>query len=219
MKRRDLLKNIGIGTAGVAISGNALAAKTDKPQKIVDDKLPDAINGQLKEEVLYERKLKSEQFFNKHEMKTIAVLADIILPADEKSGSATDAGVPDFIEFIVKDMPAHQIPMRGGLMWLDNEARKQFQNKPFIKLNKADQVSLVDQIAYPENAKPEHSQGVAFFNKMRDLTMTGFYTSEIGIKDLGFAGNTPNAWDGVPDDVLKKYNLSYDEWRKHVPEE
>ncbi len=217
MKRRDLLKNITIGTAGVAISGNALANSPEK--KIKEDPLPDARGGQLKEEIEYENKLKAETFFNQHEMATIAVLADIIVPKDEVSGSATDAGVPDFIEFIVKDMPHHQVPVRGGLMWLDVESKKQFEGKNFIELSASNRIKLVDQIAYPEQAKPEMSQGVAFFNKMRDLTMTGFYTSEIGIKDLGYAGNMPNNWDGVPDDVLKKYGLSYKEWRKHVPED
>ena len=68
-----------------------------------------------------------------------------------------------------------------------------------------------DEIAYPKKAKPEMQQGVAFFNLMRNLTATGFYTSEIGVKDVGYLGNTPNQWNGVPDDVLKQYGLSYSE--------
>lgn len=215
MKRRDVLKNIGLGTAGVAVSGKAIAQ--NEPKKIVEE-LPDSRNGQLKEEILHEQKLKAETFFDKHEMATIAVLADIIIPADDKSGSATDSGVPEFIEFIVKDMPHHQVPMRGGLMWLDLECNRQF-GKKFIKLSKSDKTKMLDQIAYPAEAKPEMSQGVAFFNKMRDLTATGFFTSEMGVKDLDYRGNTPNAWDGAPEEDLKKFGLSYDEWRKHVPAE
>jgi gluconate 2-dehydrogenase gamma chain len=217
MKRRDVLKNIGLGTAGVAVSGKVLASQPE-PKKIVLEELPDSRNGQLKEEILYEQKLKAETFFNKHEMATIAVLADIIIPADKNSGSATDSGVPDFIEFIVKDMPHHQIPMRGGLMWLDVESRKQFGDR-FVKISASNQTKLIDQIAYPEEAKPEMSQGVAFFNKMRDLTATGFFTSEIGVKDLDYRGNVPNVWDGAPKDELKKFGLSYDEWQKKVPVE
>jgi hypothetical protein len=70
---------------------------------------------------------------------------------------------------------------------------------------------MVDEIAFPEKAKPEMEQGVSFFNTMRDLTATGFFTSKIGIADLGYVGNTPNQWDGVPQDVLDQYGLKYDE--------
>jgi hypothetical protein len=126
------------------------------------------------------------------------------------SGSASDAKVPDFIEFIVKDMPYHQTPMRGGLRWLDLESLKRFE-KPFTALTDQQRIQIVDDIAYPDKAKPEFRQGVAFFNLMRDLTATGFYTSEIGGKDIGYVGNRPNQWNGVPDDVLKQYGLSYTE--------
>lgn len=143
-------------------------------------------------------------------MATIAILADIIIPKDEVSGSATDAKVPEFIEFIVKDMPDHQVPMRGGLRWLDRESLSRF-NKLFKDITEAERIQIVDDIAYPLKAKPEMSQGVAFFNKMRDLTCTGFYTAKIGIEDIGYAGNQPNQWNGVPDDVLKQYGLAYTE--------
>ncbi|UBM60638.1 gluconate 2-dehydrogenase subunit 3 family protein [Marinilongibacter aquaticus] len=214
MKRRDVLKNIGLGTAGVAVSGKVMANEAPLKKPLKDD-LPDAKDGFTKAEILHNQELNDQVFFNPHEMATIAILADIIIPADSKSGSATEAGVPEFIEFIVKDMPYHQIPMRGGLMWLDRESVKQF-GKKFVDASKADRLKLVDQIAYPEEAKPEMSQGVAFFNKMRDLTTTGFYTSEIGVKDLDYRGNTPNVWDGVPEETLKKFNLSYDDWAKHL---
>lgn len=148
-------------------------------------------------------------------MDSLKVLVDIIIPADATSGSATQAGVPDFIEFIVKDIPSHQTPMRGGLMWVDNMAIKMFKVK-FTALNAAQRIQIVDLIAFPEKAKPEHSQGVAFFNLLRNLTATGFFTSEMGLKDLGYAGNQANKWDGVPDDVLAKYNVNYNEWEKHL---
>ena len=72
---------------------------------------------------------------------------------------------------------------------------------------------MVDLIAWPKKAKdkPELQPGVAFFNRIRNLTATGFYTSEIGVKDIGYLGNTPNQWNGVPDDVLKQYDLAYSE--------
>ena len=155
-------------------------------------------------------KVMSEKFFDEHEMKTISVLADIIIPKDEVSGSATDAGVPDFIEFIVKDMPHNQTPLRGGLKWLDMQCNKRFE-KPFVDCSSQQQIEIVDEIAYPEKAKPEMLQGVTFFNKMRDLTACGFFSSKMGIKDMGYIGNAPNKWDGVPQEILDQYGLKYSE--------
>ena len=143
-------------------------------------------------------------------MATIAVLADIIIPKDEISGSASDAKVPEFIEFIVKDKPGNQVPMRGGLRWLDVQCLKRY-GKTFKDCTSQQQIEIVDQIAYPGKAKPEMKQGVAFFNLMRNLTATGFYTTAIGVKDIGYIGNTPTQWNGVPDDVLKQYDLAYSE--------
>jgi hypothetical protein len=161
-------------------------------------------------ELAREQKLLSETFFEEHEIKTIRILTDIIIPKDDVSGSATDAKVPEFIEFIVKDMPRYQVPFRGGLKWLDIQCMKRF-NADFASCTPAQQIEMVDEIAFPEKAKPEMKQGVAFFNTMRDLTACGFFTSEIGIKDLGYAGNKPNQWDGVPQEVLDQYGLKYDE--------
>ncbi len=149
----------------------------------------------------------SETFFTQHEMATIAVLCDIILPADATSGSASQAGVPAFIEFMAKDTPYQQTPLRGGLMWLDNQAMKRFSKK-FVACSPAERIQIVDDIAYPEQAKPAMKQGVSFFNLMRDLTMTGFYTTEMGFQDLGYIGNQPNVWQGVPEEVLKQYGLT-----------
>jgi hypothetical protein len=151
-----------------------------------------------------------DAFFTPHEMTTITVLGDIIIPKDEFGGSASEARVPEFIEFIVKDMPQHQTPMRGGLRWLDLQCLQRFE-KPFKDCSPEQQIEMVDLIAYPAKAAPEMQQGVSFFNLMRNLTATGYYTSEIGIKDLGYAGNKANKWNGVPDDVLKQYGLSYTE--------
>jgi hypothetical protein len=162
----------------------------------------------MEEEKIADEKIASGKFFSEHEMATIAVLSDIIIPKDEVSGSATDAKVPDFIEFMVKDKPELQTPMRGGLRWLDLQMAKQY-NKPFKDCTSQQQIAMVDAIAYPAKAKPEMRQGVNFFNLMRNLTASGFYTSEMGIKDVGYAGNKPNQWNGVPDDVLKQYGISY----------
>ncbi|MFZ9263529.1 MAG: gluconate 2-dehydrogenase subunit 3 family protein, partial [Chitinophagaceae bacterium] len=162
------------------------------------------------EELAQYDKVTAETFFTAHEMATIAVLADIIIPKDEVSGSATDAKVPEFIEFIVKDMPQHQVPMRGGLRWLDIHSFKT-KGKSFVELDEKSKIEIVDEIAYPKKAAPEVAQGVAFFSLMRNLTATGFYTSKIGIEDVGYKGNQPNQWNGVPDDVLKQYGVAYTE--------
>jgi hypothetical protein len=166
-------------------------------------------NGRTKEEAARDAQLQKEKFFTAHELKTVSVLSDIILPADAQSGSATQAGVPAFIEFMMKDQPTYQTPMRGGLMWLDSQAKKRFEKK-FVNCTSTQQLEIVDDIAYPEDVKPDMRQGVAFFNLMRNFVVTGFYTSQMGIKDLGYMGNTPNVWQGVPEDVLKQYGLSYD---------
>lgn len=213
MNRRDILKNIGLGTAGVIVSGEAIGQV--KPKAAAVKEIPEAQDGRLRDEIIHNNKLKAAKFFTATEMSVITILADIIIPADKTSGSASQAGVPAFIEFIVKDIPQHQTPMRGGLMWLNNESKKMFSKK-FVALTSAERLKIVDLVAYPNKAKKEHSQGVSFFNLMRNLTATGFYTSEMGVKDLGYLGNTPNKWDGVPQDVLDQYNLSYKEWEKHA---
>ena len=173
--------------------------------------LRSSINRMVKEEAEHEKGSgKREDFFTAEEMATITILGDIIIPKDETSGSASDAKVPAFIEFIVKDMPEHQIPMRGGLRWLDIQCLTRY-DKSFKDCTRQQQMEIVDEIAWPAKAKPEMSQGVAFFSLMRNLVASGFYTTEIGVKDIGFMGNVPNQWNGVPADVLQQYGLAYSE--------
>ena len=163
-----------------------------------------------KQELEREKKLFAVTFFTDHEMATIAVLSDIIIPKDEVSGSATEAGVPEFIEFIVKDMPQHQVPMRGGLRWLDMQCLKRYGND-FKSCDTKQQIEMVEEIAYPNKVKHSMKQGVSFFSLMRNLTLSGFYTSKVGIEDIGYQGNVANQWNGVPDEVLKQYGLAYTE--------
>lgn len=210
MDRRKSLKLIVTGAvaAPVVLAG---CNTDDKKAKEVKPAEPTIGIDRNAEEMEYEKKLLAQgKFFTDHEMATITVLGDIIIPKDEVSGSASDAKVPEFIDFIVQDMPQHQLPMRGGLRWLDMQCLKRYE-KAFKDCNQQQQIEMVDQIAYPNKAKPEMKQGVVFFSLMRNLTASGFYTSEIGVKDLGYAGNTPNKWNGVPDDVLKQYNMAYTE--------
>lgn len=204
MNRRDSLKALGLIAAGSAavLANNSCDSETKPVASVDKDKLPGV------QDFEYERTqaLLEEQYFDKHEMATIAILADLIIPKDDKSPSATEVGVPDFIEFIVKDIPSHKLPMRGGLKWLDIYAQKKF-GKVFVDLTKENQTNILDEIAFPSKAKPEVSQGVSFFNLMRDLTSSGYLTTKEGIAFLGYEGNRPGVWNGVPADVLKEHGF------------
>ncbi|WP_276481781.1 gluconate 2-dehydrogenase subunit 3 family protein [Paraflavitalea pollutisoli] len=209
MDRRKSLKALALGTLS---AGVLLEACGDGDKKAADDAAkasqPAGTIDRMKEEEAHYKQVTSSTFFTPEELATITILGDIIIPKDDVSGSASDAKVPEWIEFIVKDMPEHQVPMRGGLRWLDMQCLRRYE-KAFKGCTQQQQMEMVDEIAWPAKAKPEMAQGVAFFNLIRNLTVTGFYTSEIGVKDIGYKGNTPNKWNGVPDDVLKQYNLAY----------
>ncbi|KLT66092.1 gluconate 2-dehydrogenase subunit 3 family protein [Pedobacter sp. BMA] len=205
MNRRDSIKALGL----TAISTTVLVEACKQPENTADKPIPEepkAETGREQWETDRDKKLKAEKYFNEHEMATITILADIIIPKDDISGSASDAKVPEFIEFIVKDIPEHKVPMRGGLKWLDIYSFNKFE-KSFVEASESQRISIIDEIAYPNRAKPEVQPGVTFFNRMRDLTASGFYTTEIGVKDIGYAGNAPNQWEGVPADVLKQYGM------------
>ncbi|HEY2648367.1 MAG TPA: gluconate 2-dehydrogenase subunit 3 family protein [Puia sp.] len=213
MDRRKSIKTLVIG--GISIGALAEACNTHENSPLAPvasdkDAIVSGIN-RMKEELAHEKMLNAEpSFFTADEMSTITLLGDIIIPKDEISGSASDARVPSFIEFIVKDKPEYQTPLRGGLRWLDVQCLNRF-GKSFKDCEHERQKEMVDDIAWPKKAKPEMRQGVAFFNLMRNLVATGFYTSEIGVKDIGYIGNAPFQWNGVPEDVLKQYNLAYTE--------
>ena len=178
MKRRDTIKTIVAGSigTGLIISGCDPSASDETVNAVQTRQKMSYGRTALEEQV--DKELAATPFFNEHEMLTISVLADLVIPADNRSGSATEAGVPGFIDFMMKDHPPFQLPVRGGLMWLDH---------------------------------PGFEQGVSFFNIVRNLTATGFFTSETGIRDLDYQGNVPNFWDGVPPEVLAEHGLEYDD--------
>jgi hypothetical protein len=157
------------------------------------------------------------KFFTAHEWNTVRVLADMVIPRDERSGSATEAGVPEFMDFMMNDRPSLQLPMRGGLAWLDTECRRRWK-KSFVACSVAERSALLDAIAWPDRAAPEMSQGVSFFNRFRDLTASGFFSSRMGVADLRYKGNTAvPVWKGCPDDALAKLGVSYGtKWDAHV---
>lgn len=208
MDRRETIKSMLIGSlagGGLLISG--CQPGTGDDQKAGET--TEGLYGRTAEEKERDARLKREDYFSLHEMATLAALCDLILPASSTAGSATAAGVPEFIAFIAKDIPSHQFPLRGGIMWLDHWSMQQFNNA-FKDCTESQQKSMLDEIAWPEEAAEEVTQGVKFFSLVRNLVLTGYYTSEMGIKDLGYQGNMPNVWDGVPEDVLKAHGLSYE---------
>jgi hypothetical protein len=158
------------------------------------------------------------KFFTPHEYATVTALANLIIPKDERSGNASDAGVPEFIDFMMIDQPDRQLLMRGGVRWLDSECRKRY-GQPFLKCTAAQQTEMCDALAFPAKAKPEHSHGARFFAAVRDLTATGFFTSKIGIADLDYKGNTfVPQWTGAPKEALDHLGVSYEPLKKWYTE-
>lgn len=163
------------------------------------------------------------RFFTPHEWQTVRLLVDLIIPRDARSGGANDAGVPEFMDFVMTD-PAEeararewrQTSMRGGIAWIEAECRERF-GQDFVSCTDAQRIQLLDEIAYhpgdqDEGALDEHGRipmrhGSAFFNSFRDLTASGFWSSKIGIADLGYGGNRPSVWEGPPAEVLRKLGL------------
>jgi gluconate 2-dehydrogenase gamma chain len=153
----------------------------------------------------YQRKILDD-----HDWHSVRVLCDLIIPADERSGGATRAGVPEFIDDWLdfrkredgNDDLAAQI--LGGLAWLDHESSRLF-GKAFADAGLDQQKQILDRIAWPERAVAEDRRWAAFFSKFRDLTLNGFYSSKIGIADLPYLGNTAVAeWKGCDPAVWAK---------------
>ena len=150
------------------------------------------------------------KFFTATEFRLVRVLADIVIPKDERSGSASDAAVPEFMDFMMIDQPTRQVAMRGGLAWLDVECQNRY-DKTFLDCADAQRTAVLDDIAWPARATPEFSHGVAFFTSFRDLTAAGFWTTRMGIDDLQYMGNRSVArWNGCPEEALKKLGVKYD---------
>lgn len=165
--------------------------------------MPEGLTGVSAEDL----ELLNEQFFTDEERETVRLLANQIIPADDRSGNAEEAGCVKFIEFMMLDLPDLQVPVRGGLHWLDRECLKRF-DKNFTACAETEQRQVLDDIAYPDTAAPELSQGVAFFNLFRDLVATGFWTSKMGIDDLQYLGNRPNVWEGPPEEWLQRLGVA-----------
>jgi gluconate 2-dehydrogenase gamma chain len=149
------------------------------------------------------------KFFTAHELATVTVLVDLIIPRDERSGSATDAGVPQFRDFMMIDQPQRQIAMRGGLALVDRLSEDRV-GKRFVNGSDQQRRQVLDEIAYTSNPDPGLSHAIAFFSSFRDLTASGFWSTKMGVQDLQYQGNTFVAeWEGCPDAALKKLGVKY----------
>jgi hypothetical protein len=147
------------------------------------------------------------RFFTAHEYATVGVLVDLIIPRDERSGSATDAGVPAFMDFMMIDQPRRQIAMRGGLAMIDRLAMDRC-GKRFVSATDRERLLLLDEIAYTSNPDRGLSQAIAFFSSFRDLTASGFWSTKMGVADLQYQGNVfVSEWTGCPDAALKKLGV------------
>ena len=162
------------------------------------------------------------QFFTAPEWETVRMLADYIIPRDEQSGSATEAKVPEYMDWLMADKEASEssrVAMRGGLGWLDIESSERF-GKTFVAATDAQRRSILDDIAWPKKARPEMAHGVTFFNRFRDLTASGFFSSEMGYKDVRFVGNVFNPdWKGCPPEAMAKLGVSHDLMKTRIPVE
>ena len=197
MSRRDAVQLLA--SLPVAAFLKWPTAEQDRVRRFVDDALRAAANG-----TPY-----APTFFTAAEYRTVRVLADMVIPRDERSGSATDAGVPEFMDFTMTDRPNSQKWMRDGLAWIDAQSNSRF-GKPFADASQAQREAILNDIAWPARAPASVADGVSFFNRFRDLTSTGFWSSEIGVKDLKYMGNLfVHEWNGCPPVALNKLGVSY----------
>ncbi len=178
ISRRDVLKSLTLGM----VAGSALRAVPAEAAKYAHALIQaaKADGGQYK-----------PRYFSDRQYQTLRALCQAIIPADGRSGGALEAGAPEFIDLLTSESPEYQLTLGGGLMWLDGICTDRF-GKVFLDCTPGQQTTMLDLIAYRKNAvaDPRLSQGVDFFSFLRKLTADGYFTSEIGIKDLGYIGNT-----------------------------
>jgi hypothetical protein len=147
------------------------------------------------------------KFFTAHEYATVGVLVDLIIPKDDRSGSATDAGVPAFMDFMMTDQPRRQTAMRGGLALIDRLSVDRFGQR-FVSATDRERRLVLDEIAYTSNPDPGLRHAIAFFSSFRDLTASGFWSTKVGVADLQYQGNVfVSEWNGCPEEALRKLGV------------
>ena len=216
MNRRDTLKNLLAGAAGAALISQATSCESPQAVTPVEAKAT-GYGLRLPHELKHDALVNADTFFTDAERADLTILTDIIAPGNDEEPSASDCEVVDFLEFMAKDIPdAYQDSLRGGLGWLNSEAARRY-DRYFVDLTPAERIAIVDDIAYPEDAKGTPMEpGAAFFDQLRYLTLTGYFTSKKGFKTVDYQGNAPNVWEGVPQEVLDKHGLAYDPKYKDV---
>lgn len=200
LNRRDLLKVVTLASGAALAPEFAARAAAAEPPAIPQAAAPGPSNY-------------TPKAMNAHEWKTLRLLADYIIPADERSGSATEAGVPELIdEFVAVRLPL-RTQLLGGIAWLDVECNRAY-GADFSACTAAQQTQMLDRIAWPDRATEADANGVAFFNRLRDAVMGGFYSSKIGIGDLRYMGNKMvEDWTGCPESCLEALDVNYSNWR------
>ena len=147
--------------------------------------------------------------FTPAEWRTARVLVDLVIPRDARSGSATDAKVPEFMDVFMETRENMKTWMRTGLAWLDEESKKRF-SKSFVDCDDTQRKAILDDIAWPRKARQEMQAGVRFFNNFRNFTASGFWSSQMGVQDLQDMGNRPTStWNGCPQPALNKLGVKY----------
>lgn len=188
--RRDILRTLATGAVGGSVLRVIPAKAAEFAHQMVHKEKAAATAGKY-----------ATKFFDEHQYETLNSLCDTILPKDEKSGGAIEAGAPEFIDLLTSENEEFQVRLGGGLLWLDSRCEDQY-GKTYLECSAEQRKEILDLIAYRKNAKADASlsQGVAFFAFLRDFTCDGFYTSQIGIKDLQYIGNVARTeWPGCPD--------------------
>jgi len=177
--RRDVLKTLAMGAVGGSVLQLIPLQAAEQAHLIVKQARAETAGGSYQ-----------PKFFPDHQYRTLAKLCDAILPADEHSRGAIEAGAPEFIDLLTSENKEYQLQLGGGMMWLDGLCTDRY-GAVYLDCQPAQQKEVLDLIAYRRNAQkdPALSQGVEFFALLRQLTTDGFYTSEIGIADLQYIGN------------------------------
>jgi hypothetical protein len=184
--RRDLLRNVALSAAlGLTLD----AQQADHVHQMAAEEKQ--AGGVYKPKV-----------FNAHEWATLRRLCDLIFPADEHSKGALDAGAPEFIDLLASHNDDISALYTGGLMWLDNAMRRH-HGVAFADATPEQQTELLNIIAYRKNSMPETEAGIRFFDWARKMTADAYYTSKVGIADLGYMGNTGMAKFEVPQAAIE----------------
>jgi gluconate 2-dehydrogenase gamma chain len=187
ISRRNILKSLTIGAAATSVL------------KIIPAQAAEYAHHMIAAEKAA-TKAYAPKFFNPHDYKTLQTLCETIIPANSDSGGAIEGGAPEFIDLLTSENTEYQRMMAGGLLWLDSTCSDRY-GKVFLDCAATQQKEILDQIAYRNNAlsDPSLSQGVEFFSFLRNMTADGFFTSEIGIKYLGYIGSAfLKEWPGCP---------------------